>query len=75
MFQRLVTPTFTARKGQKLKLIKEIQLYLRKSRYETKRVVAALKEAFTENLDLFRSRQDSIWRLKVAVTATSGTGA
>jgi hypothetical protein len=75
MFLALVTKAFTPRKGQSLHVIKHVQLLLKKSKYETRALVAALQEVFKPDSILFRPQaNERVSRLKVAVTATSSSG-
>ena len=76
MFENLVRQAFTLRKGQSLQGYRHLQMFVKKSRYETKPLTSALHTAFTSRACLFgQALPDGQPRpLKVAVTATSSSG-
>lgn len=74
-FEALVQCAFTPRAGQKIQLIKQLQKYIKRSKYETRPLEDALKQVFAPEQPLFGQRTfPEADRLNVAVTATSSTG-
>lgn len=73
IFSHLSRQAFTLRKGQKLHFYRHVQLLVKKSKYESRPLNAALRSTFTSDSALFRCRTSQD-RLKVAVTATSSSG-
>lgn len=73
LFSELSQSAFSLRKGQNLKFYKHLQVVVKKSKYESKPLVNALKNTFTSSTPLFGGRTSQS-RLKVAVTATSSSG-
>ena len=74
-FEALVDEAFTLRKGQKLHVIKHLQKYYKRSKYETKPLNRALQAVFNPPRLMFGRRDSQTAApLNVAVTAASGTG-
>jgi hypothetical protein len=73
LFTQLSRQAFTLRKGQNLHFFRHVQLLVKKSKYESRPLNQALKSTFTSDSVLF-GRPAAQDRLKVAVTATSGSG-
>jgi hypothetical protein len=73
-FKALAGQAFTKRKGQNMRLVRYVQLFAKKSRYETKPLERALLESFGYETPLFGARADALGRLNVAVTATTTSG-
>ncbi|KAK6220922.1 hypothetical protein LQW54_001842 [Pestalotiopsis sp. IQ-011] len=72
-FQALVKEAFTLRQGQNFKMIRHVELVVKKSKYETKPLESALRKAF-EDEQLFASGNVHPKALKVAVTTTTEAG-
>ncbi|TGJ87061.1 hypothetical protein E0Z10_g1710 [Xylaria hypoxylon] len=73
-FRALVGKAFTPRKGQEIRGIRHLQLFIKRSKYETKPIEDALQSAFGDG-NLFGTRQkNGSHRLKVAVAAVSEAG-
>lgn len=73
-FEDLVNEAFTLRKGQTLHIIKHLQKYLKRSKYETRPLNRALQAVFGPSRLMFGRRDStSATPLNVAVTAASGT--
>ncbi|KXJ85558.1 hypothetical protein Micbo1qcDRAFT_127798 [Microdochium bolleyi] len=73
-FKDLARTAFTQRKGQDLHGIRQMQLIMKGSKYETRPLEKALQKSFGESV-LFGDRcKDGNLRLKVAVTAASNAG-
>lgn len=74
VFEELVEEAFKERRGQKHNvIISSIELLVKKSKYETRSLEAALQKAFKDE-QLFASNEVRPNVLKVAVTATTGSG-
>lgn len=68
-FETLVQHAFTARIGQFLMLVREVELFVKKSKYETTPLTDALRIAFPGDTRLFGPPMEIDQRkLKVAVT-------
>ncbi|KAI0474210.1 hypothetical protein F4859DRAFT_521928 [Xylaria cf. heliscus] len=76
-FEDLCNQAFTRRTGGGLPLINHFIDHHHHSKYQTRTLESALKEAFTDDMQLFggeRPPESAHWQLKVAVTATSLAG-
>ena len=75
LFRALVKQAFTLRSGQNIKGFRLVQIFVKKSRYETKPLQNALQHTFGSEEVLFdRIGKEHSRRLKVAVTTTSASG-
>lgn len=73
-FQMMCKTAFTLRKGASFYGVGALVEYYNHSKYETRPLERTLKEAFTENENLFGGpKRNTTSRIKVAVTATSLT--
>ncbi|KAF2969406.1 hypothetical protein GQX73_g4164 [Xylaria multiplex] len=73
-FRNVISKAFTPRKGQDLRGIRHLQLFIKRSKYETKPIEGALRASFGEG-NLFGNRwKNGSQRLKVAVAAVSEAG-
>ncbi|ETI24750.1 hypothetical protein G647_04120 [Cladophialophora carrionii CBS 160.54] len=71
-FQKLVQPAFSKRKGQDVHVIREVQLFVKHSKYETTPLETQLKQAFGDRTLFPKHRSED--RLKTAVIAVSSSG-
>jgi hypothetical protein len=74
LFKTLAQSAFTLRKGQRIHLVRRIQLLVRHSRYDDRPLEEALRSAFGGNSDMLFPRPPGIRRLRTAVLSTTGTG-
>ncbi|KAJ2991286.1 hypothetical protein NUW58_g2566 [Xylaria curta] len=76
-FEGLCNQAFTRRTGGGLPLVGHFVDHHYHSKYQTKTLESVLKEAFTDDMQLFggeRPLESTRWQVKVAVTATSLAG-
>lgn len=76
-FQSLCDQAFTRRIGGEIPLVGHLIDHHHHSKYQTKTLEDALKEAFTDDMQLFggeRSPESTHWQVRVAVTATALAG-
>ncbi|KAI1124855.1 hypothetical protein F5Y10DRAFT_284739 [Nemania abortiva] len=76
-FEGLCNQAFTRRTGSTLPLVGHLVDHHHHSKYQTKTLESALKEAYTDDMQLFggeRLPESSSWQVKVAVTATALAG-
>ncbi|KAI1740057.1 hypothetical protein F4680DRAFT_465847 [Xylaria scruposa] len=76
-FENLCDQAFTRRTGSMIPLVSHLIEHHHHSKYQTKTLESALKEAFTDDIHLFggeRLPESAHWQVKVAVTATALAG-
>lgn len=76
-FEGFCDQAFTRRTGSALPLVGHLVDHHHHSKYQTKTLESALKDAFTDEIQLFGGEQrprSTTWQVKVAVTATALTG-